>query len=76
MNFVAPVAALTPTEQRTIEFGGLNRKPVVDEGEMSDMQNLSSDRYPLLSTRKARGSIELPDNVVDVIQIYTKYDKL
>ena len=36
-------------------FGGLNRTARVGEGEWSEMQNLTSDRYPVLSTRARRG---------------------
>lgn len=35
-------------------FGGYHHRPVIDPGECYDMQNLTSDDYPLLSVRKAR----------------------
>lgn len=35
-------------------FGGYNHIPRVPEGEFYDMENLSSDQYPLLSPRKKR----------------------
>lgn len=76
MNFVQPVAKLTPTEQRLIEFKGLNKKAVVEEGEMSEMTNLTSTKYPLLTPRKPRGEMDVPSGVTEIIQIITKYDKI
>lgn len=39
-------------------FGGLNHSPAAGDGEIYDMQNLCSDYYPLLATRKLRGEID------------------
>ena len=36
------------------QFGGYHHRPVIDSGECYDMENLTSDDYPLLSVRKAR----------------------
>ena len=36
------------------QFLGLNLNPVLGDGEFSDMENLSSDNFPLLSPRKKR----------------------
>ncbi|MBE6693384.1 MAG: hypothetical protein E7589_01280 [Ruminococcaceae bacterium] len=35
-------------------FRGYNHNPVIGEGEFSQMENMSSDRYPLLSPRSGR----------------------
>ena len=35
-------------------FLGYNHNPVIEDGEMYDMKNLSSDHYPLLAPRKKR----------------------
>ena len=67
---------LSPFEERTIEFKGLNRKHSVEEGEMSDMKNLTSDNYPLLTPRKLRGTHPLPDGVKKPISIMTKFDRI
>ena len=67
---------LAPNEERIIEFQGLNRRPVVNEGEMSDMQNLTSDNYPLLTPRKPRGLYDLPGDAVEPIAIMTRYGKI
>lgn len=51
---------------QTIEFRGYNHNKVIAEGEMYDMKNLSSDLYPILSTRKTRGenfSISVPNGL-------------
>lgn len=75
-NLVAPITSLQPYEERIIEFKGLNRRSFVEEGEMSDMKNLTSDNYPLLTPRKLRGSYELPEGVEKPLSIMTKFDRL
>ena len=55
MRLVAPVYKFNPRQERILEFKGYNRKTVIDDGEMRDMYNLSSDEYPCLSQRKPRG---------------------
>lgn len=75
-NLVAPIQSLQPYEERIIEFKGLNRRNFVEEGEMSDMKNLTSDSYPLLTPRKLRGSYDLPDGVSKPLSIMTKFDRL
>lgn len=67
---------LAPNEERIIEFMGLNRRPVVDEGEMSDMHNMTSDNYPLLTPRKPRGLYALPDDAVEPLEIMTRFGKI
>ena len=47
-----PVRAVTPVNTQV--FLGLNRGLSIADGEMADMLNMSSDHYPVLSTRKAR----------------------
>lgn len=39
----------------TATFAGLNRSLRIGDGELSDMENLTSDEYPVLSVRKRRG---------------------
>lgn len=56
MKLVAPVYSLSPMVDRIIEFKGLNRNPVIDDGEMRDMLNMSCDEYPCLTQRKPRGT--------------------
>lgn len=41
----------------TIEFKGYNHNPVIEDGSFYDMKNLSGRLYPLLTTRKARGTV-------------------
>ena len=67
---------LAPAEERIIEFRGLNRRDYVEEGEMSDMTNLTSDNYPLLTPRKLRGTLDLPEDVVVPLKIMTRYNKI
>lgn len=39
-------------------FGGYHHRSIIDAGECFDMENLTSDDYPLLSVRKARSAYE------------------
>lgn len=55
MGLVAPVYIMNPSQERILEFKGYNKKPVIDDGEMRDMFNMSSDEYPCLYQRKPRG---------------------
>lgn len=75
-NLVAPVIKLAPVEQRIIEFRGLNRRNHVEEGEMSDMKNLTSDNYPLLAPRPLRGEIALPAGVSRPLKMIVKYERI
>ena len=48
-----------PSSRRTVDvFRGLNRNERIGEGEFCDMQNLTSDYYPVLSPRLSRGRKE------------------
>ena len=67
---------LVPIEDRIIEFKGLNRRDYVEEGEMSDMKNLTSDNYPLLTPRKRRGTYTLPEHVTVPLKIMARYNKI
>lgn len=44
-----------PQQKQIIDFRGYSKAPVVEDGEMRDMLNLSSDKWPNLSQRKSRG---------------------
>ena len=57
-GLVAPVYILSPNQERILEFKGYNKRSVIDDGEMRDMSNLSSDEYPCLYQRKPRGICE------------------
>ena len=50
-----PKYTFIPKQERVLEFKGYNKKAVIDDGEMRDMYNLSSDEYPCLYQRKPRG---------------------
>lgn len=67
---------LAPNEERVIEFKGLNRRTVVEEGEMSDMRNLTADNYPVLSPRKLRGEMSLPADVRRPLQIISRFNRI
>lgn len=44
-------------------FGGLDKNIQIPENFFSDMKNMSSDNYPMLSARKPRGATTLPEGV-------------
>lgn len=67
---------LSPTEERVIEFKGLNKRSYIEDGEMSDMWNLSPDSYPLLMPRKPRGRMEVPEGILRPLQILRRFDKI
>lgn len=67
---------LAPTKEVMIQFRGLNRKSTIEQGEMSDMLNLTSDDYPLLAPRKLRGEYTLPTGLKRPLQIISKYDRI
>ncbi len=50
-----PVLPVRPVQRLSWEvFGGLNRNERIGEGELEDMENLSSDHYPVLAPRRPR----------------------
>ena len=75
-NLVTPVQKLTPYEERIIEFKGLNRKSYVEEGEMSAMQNLTSSNYPLLTPRKLRGELIMPEGIAKPLKVIVKFERI
>lgn len=51
-----PTLSPMPSEMQTTEaFGGYNHNLRIGDGEFYDMENLSSDRFPVLCQRKRRG---------------------
>lgn len=38
-------------KQSVLQFKGYNANAVIDDGEMRDMYNLSSDKYPVLDRK-------------------------
>ena len=46
-----------PAGDVTIQFKGYNNTDRSGKGEFTAMENMTSDRYPLLSPRKPRGTI-------------------
>lgn len=57
-----------PVDRQTVDvFGGYDRRPRIGEGAFRDMENMSSDHYPLLAPRQRRGTMlditDLPEYV-------------
>lgn len=54
-----PYLNITPkeTSRQVGNFLGLNRRAVINENEFADMQNMTSDCFPAIATRKKRGEI-------------------
>ena len=46
------------TKSQQVKFGGLNRSVGAGDGELYDMRNLTSDHYPVLSSRTERVLID------------------
>ena len=58
-------AALNPlpsSREMISVFGGYNARGRIAPGEFSQMENLSSDAYPLVTTRRKRGVYARPQN--------------
>lgn len=75
-NLARPVNMLPPSVERIIEFKGLNKRSVTEEGEMSDMWNLTPDSYPLLMPRKPRGKMTMPEGIMRPLHILRRFDKI
>ena len=60
--------SVEPVRRQVIEFKGYSNAPMIEDGEMREMRNLSSDLYPVLSQRKPRGlysdKITMPHNIL------------
>lgn len=54
MALLPQLNSLAQQPYLTNTFAGYNHNPVIGDGEMYDMRNMSGDKYPLLSTRKKR----------------------
>mgnify|MGYP007017244563 CR=1 FL=1 len=60
MAYLPQIPAVQRQTLTTTNFYGLNRGMVVAEGEMEDMRNMTSDNYPILSTRQRRRTPAFP----------------
>lgn len=58
-----PELAQTATQSLyTQAFLGYNALPRINDGEFANMENLTSDQYPMMSTRKRRGTVREYEN--------------
>lgn len=58
-----PKLPVRPLSRETVEaFGGYNRNLRIGDGEFRDMENLTSDYYPVLSPRGRRGVYARPND--------------
>lgn len=55
----------SPLQKQIIDFKGYSVAPIIEDGEMRDMLNLSSDQYPNLSQRGPRGPYTIGGIEVD-----------
>lgn len=56
-----------PQSMQTLTvFGGYRHTPQVGDGEWYDMENLTSDQFPLLAPRAGRQHVNLPGDNVDI----------
>lgn len=75
-NLVAPKNMLEPITEKIITFSGLNRKTEFEDGEMSDMLNLTSDNYPVLTPRRPRGNYQLPNGAVKPLKLMERFERI
>ena len=63
--------AAAPYRQRLEVFKGLNRSFRIGKGEFCELENLTSDDFPVLSTRRKRGKINyaVPDECREMFYI-------
>jgi len=62
-----PVLEVIPTGKQTIDtFGGYDHNIRIRDGEFFDMENLSSDHYPVLSPRVKRGIYARPGRALGI----------
>lgn len=63
-----PSLTALPASRSVIEnWMGYNRGPRIGDGEFSDMKNLSSEMYPVLSPRRPRGIYASPTGCTGII---------
>ena len=63
-----PTLPVLPSTRQMIEvFRGYNHNLRINDGEFYDMKNMSSDFYPILSPRKARGLYVRSQNISGMI---------
>ena len=58
---------LKTSQERIDYFLGYNHNLKIRQGELYDMENLSSDYFPILAPRKRRGVYKSPENVQGLI---------
>lgn len=61
--FYQQITENSNTREMISQFRGYNHNYVIDNGEFYDMENLSSDHYPVMSPRKKRALLVDADNV-------------
>lgn len=64
----------SPAQIRTIDFKGYCVRPIIEDGQMRDMKNLSSDGYPNMTQRKMRRVVA--DNYTNPSSIASRKEKL
>jgi len=68
--------ALYKTEDRIIEFKGISRRSMKDDGEMVDALNVTADAYPSLRPRRPRGEYPIDADIFRPIRIIAKFERL
>ena len=68
MQLVQALNQDSPAQVQIVEFKGYNNDSIIEDGEMRDMQNLSSDKYPNLYQRAPRCKFsEAYENATDML---------
>ena len=55
MRYVPAMQPASKSVLMTSQFYGYNHNTIISDGEMFDMQNMSGDKFPMLTERKRRG---------------------
>ena len=72
MTYYPTIPVAAKQRRLTDIFAGYNHHPKINEGEFYDMKNLSSDYYPLLTCRKARGLTLRSDKIQGLMELAEK----
>lgn len=72
MSYLPTLPVQQTTREMTDIFAGYNHQPKIADGEFYDMENLSSDYYPLLSNRQRRGLVLRSEKLQGIAEMSDK----
>lgn len=72
MGYMPQIPTAAKQRRMTDIFSGYRHQPRINDGEFYDMRNLSSDYFPLMSARKARGLVLPSGNMQGIMEMAEK----